>query len=272
LDDAPPRDRRRRRRVRIFWAHARTIILPIVVVAVAIGAWEAAVRIFAIPEFILPAPSRVWTETTAAGPVILGHTLSTLRTTLLGFALSIAVSVPLAVLIASTPLLANSIYPLLVLTQSIPKVAIAPIIVVAFGAGELSRVVVAFLIAFFPLVISVSTGLLATPPELVELGRSLKATKAQELLRIRLPYAVPFVFSGLKLSITFAVIGAVVGEFVAADRGLGYEILSATAFFKTSIAFGAVVILSVMGIALFQMVVLVERVLFPWSADGGQNG
>jgi NitT/TauT family transport system permease protein len=269
--DALQRDRRSRR-FRILWAHARTVVLPIVVVAAAIGVWEAAVRAFAIPEFVLPAPSRVWAETTAAGPVMLEHTLSTLWTILLGFALSIAVSVPLAVLIAATPLLANSIYPLLVLTQSIPKVAIAPLIVVAFGAGELSRVFVTFLIAFFPLVISVATGLLATPPELIELGRSLKATKTQELLRIRLPYAVPFVFSGLKLSITFAVIGAVVGEFVAADRGLGYEILSATAFFKTSIAFGALVILSVLGIVLFQLVVLVERVLFPWSAEGGQNG
>jgi NitT/TauT family transport system permease protein len=255
----------------MVWIHARTIVLPILVLALLIGLWEAGVRIFRIPEFILPAPSRVWTETANAGAVMWGHTLSTLRTTMLGFIVSIAVSLPLAVMIASSPLLANSLYPLLVLTQSIPKVAIAPIIVVAVGAGETSRVIVAFLIAFFPLVISIATGLLAVPPELVELGRSLRATKMQELWRIRLPYAVPFVFSGLKLSITFAVIGAVVGEFVAADQGLGYQILSATAFFKTSIAFGAVVILSIIGIVLFQAVVLVERVLFPWSAEESRN-
>ena len=264
-------DRRRRRRLKVLWLHARTIVLPIIVLAMLIAAWEAAVRILMIGEYILPAPSRVWTETVAAGGVVVDHTLSTLRTTLLGFAVSIVVSLPLAVLIASSPFLANSLYPLLVLTQSIPKVAIAPIIVVAVGAGETSRVLVAFLIAFFPLVISIATGLLAVPSELVELGRSLKATKLQELLRIRLPYAVPFVFSGLKLSITFAVIGAVVGEFVAADKGLGYQILSATAFFKTSIAFGAVVILSVIGVILFQAVVLVERIFFPWSVDEGRN-
>ncbi|MCC7276223.1 MAG: ABC transporter permease [Alphaproteobacteria bacterium] len=200
------------------------------------------------------------------GPIV-GHTLATLQTTMLGFGVSLAVSLPLAVAITASPAIANAVYPLLVVTQSVPKVALAPILVVVFGAGETSRVLVTFLVAFFPLVISIATGLLAVPPELVELGRSLKATRLQELFRIRLPYAVPFVFSGLKLSITFSVIGAVVGEFVAAERGLGYQILAATAFFRTPIAFGAVIILSAMGIILFQAVVLIERICFPWSAQ-----
>jgi len=239
--------------------------------ALLILVWEALVWLFSIPEYLLPAPSQIFKVTAAAWPVMLEHTISTIRTTMLGFLVSIVISLPLAVAIASSPLLANSIYPLLVITQSIPKVAIAPIIVVLVGAGEISRVLVAFLIAFFPLVISIATGLLATPQELVELGRSFNATHLQELIRIRLPHAVPFVFSGLKLSITFAVIGAVVGEFVAADRGLGYQILSATAFFKTSLAFGAVMLLSIIGIVLFQAVVLIERIFFPWSAEEGRN-
>jgi len=243
----------------------------VLALALLILVWEAVVWLFSIPEFLLPAPSQIFKVTAAAWPVMLEHTISTTRTTMLGFLVSIVISLPLAVAIASSPLLANSIYPLLVLTQSIPKVAIAPIIVVLVGAGEISRVLVAFLIAFFPLVISIATGLLATPQELVELGRSFNATHLQELIRIRLPHAVPFVFSGLKLSITFAVIGAVVGEFVAADRGLGYQILSATAFFKTSLAFGAVMLLSIIGIVLFQAVVLIERIFFPWSAEEGRN-
>ena len=252
-------------------SHARTIVFPVLALALLILVWEAVVWLFSIPEFLLPAPSQIFKVTAAAWPVMLEHTISTTRTTMLGFLVSIVISLPLAVAIASSPLLANSIYPLLVLTQSIPKVAIAPIIVVLVGAGEISRVLVAFLIAFFPLVISIATGLLATPQELVELGRSFNATHLQELIRIRLPHAVPFVFSGLKLSITFAVIGAVVGEFVAADRGLGYQILSATAFFKTSLAFGAVMLLSIIGIVLFQAVVLIERIFFPWSAEEGRN-
>ena len=259
---------RLRRRSR---SHARTIVFPLLALALLILVWEAVVWLFSIPEYLLPAPSQIFKVTAAAWPVMLEHTISTIRTTMLGFLVSIVISLPLAVAIASSPLLANSIYPLLVITQSIPKVAIAPIIVVLVGAGEISRVLVAFLIAFFPLVISIATGLLATPQELVELGRSFNATHLQELIRIRLPHAVPFVFSGLKLSITFAVIGAVVGEFVAADRGLGYQILSATAFFKTSLAFGAVMLLSIIGIVLFQAVVLIERIFFPWSAEEGRN-
>ncbi|MGE0723875.1 MAG: ABC transporter permease [Alphaproteobacteria bacterium] len=264
--DAPP-ERTSGWRARRAWAIARPIVLPLAVVVLLGFAWEATVRIFAIPEFLLPAPSLIWTETLSIGPTVVGHTLATLRTTLLGFIVSLAVSLPLAVAITASPLAANAIYPLLVVTQSIPKVALAPILVVVFGAGEISRVLVAFLVAFFPLVISIATGLLAVPPELVELGRSLKATRLKELFRIRLPYAVPFVFSGLKLSITFSVIGAVVGEFVAADRGLGYQILSATAFFRTPIAFGAVIVLSALGIILFQAVVLIERIFFPWSVQ-----
>jgi NitT/TauT family transport system permease protein len=153
-----------------------------------------------------------------------------------------------------------------VLTQSIPKVALAPILVVILGANELPRLVITFLVTFFPLVIAIAVGLMAVPAELIELGRSFKSSRFQELYRIRLPYAVPFIFSGLKVAIALAVVGAVVGEFVNADQGLGYMIITATAFFKTPLAFGALILLSVMGIVLFQIVVIIERVFFPWSA------
>ena len=183
-----------------------------------------------------------------------------------GFLVSFVISLPLAVLMTSSPLIASSIYPLLVLTQSIPKVALAPILVVMLGANELPRLVITFLVAFFPLVIAITVGLMAVPDELIELGRSLKASKLQELYRIRLPYAVPFIFSGLKVAITLAVVGAVVGEFVNADKGLGYMIITATAFFKTPVAFGCLVLLSIMGVVLFQIIVIIERIFFPWSA------
>ena len=151
------------------------------------------------------------------------------------------------------------------LTQSVPKVALAPILVVVLGAGELPRLIVTFLVAFFPLVTSLATGLINTSPDLIELGRSYKATWWQELVRIRFPSSVPFLFNGLKLAVTFAVVGATVGEFVAADKGLGYQIMAATAFFNTPVAFGALVILSLLGIVLFQAVVIIERVFFSWS-------
>lgn len=230
--------------------------------------WEVLVRAFKVPEFLLPAPSAIAAESWAVAGNLGMHSLATLRTVLLGFLLSVLISLPVALAITSSPAVGNAIYPLLVLTQSIPKVALAPLLVVILGANELPRVVVTFLVAFFPLVISISTGLLAVPAELLELGRVCKANWRQELTRIRLPYAVPFIFSGFKVAITLCVVGAVVAEFVNADKGLGYLIVTSTAFFKVPLAFGAVIMLSLMGIVLFQLVVMLERWLFPWSAKG----
>ena len=242
------------------------VLLPIGVFVALLIAWEGAVQIFGIPVYLLPAPSVIWTDTIAMASTIGKHTLATLGTVIMGFLISFAISLPLAVFMTSSPLISSAIYPLLVLTQSIPKVALAPILVVILGANELPRLVITFLVAFFPLVISIAVGLMAVPEELTELGRSFKASKFQELYRIRLPYAVPFIFSGLKVAIALAVVGAVVGEFVNADKGLGYLIITATAFFRVPVAFGALILLSVMGVVLFQIVVIIERVFFPWSA------
>jgi NitT/TauT family transport system permease protein len=241
-------------------------LLPLGVFILLLIVWEAAVQIFTIPVYLLPAPSVIWTDSIALAGPIGEHTLATLRTVVLGFIISIVISLPLAVFMTSSPVISSAIYPLLVLTQSIPKVALAPILVVILGANELPRLVITFLVAFFPLVIAIAIGLMSVPAELLELGRSFKASKFQELYRIRLPYAVPFIFSGLKVAIALAVVGAVVGEFVNADKGLGYLIITATAFFKTPVAFGALILLSIMGIVLFQVVVIIERIFFPWSA------
>lgn len=234
------------------------------------GVWEGAVRFFGIREFLLPAPSAIWTATASVWPTVLHHTLSTLGTVLGGFAASVLISLPLAMLIASSPAISAALYPLLVVTQAIPKVALAPILIIALGANEVPRIIVTFLVAFFPLVVGTVAGLLATPPELIELGRACRAGRVQELLRIRLPFAVPFVFSGLKVAAALSVVGAVVAEFVGADAGLGYLIQTSMAFFRTPLAFGAVVILALLGILLFQAVTLAERLLFPWSSGAAQ--
>ena len=252
-----------------FWHRTnmgQDVLLPIGVFVALLIAWEGAVQIFAIPVYLLPAPSVIWTDTIAIVSTVVEHSIATLGTVIMGFLISFAISLPLAVFMTSSPMISSAIYPLLVLTQSIPKVALAPILVVILGANELPRLVITFLVAFFPLVIAIVVGLKAVPEELIELGRSLKATKFQELYRIRLPYAVPFIFSGLKVAIALAVVGAVVGEFVNADKGLGYLIITATAFFRVPVAFGALILLSVIGVVLFQIVVIIERVFFPWSA------
>ena len=241
------------------------IVLPIAAIASLLVIWEVVCRLFAIPTYIIPAPSAIWQETSALPGNVAWHTLVTGKTVLLGFLVSVLVSLPLAVLLTSSRLVAGAVYPLLVLTQAIPKVALAPILVVVLGTSELPRVVVTFLVAFFPLVLSIASGLVSVPPDLIELGRACRASRWTELWRIRLPYAVPFIFSGLKAAIALAVVGAVVAEFVNADAGLGYLIQTSTAFFKVQLAWGALIILSIMGIVLFQLIVAIERIFFPWS-------
>jgi NitT/TauT family transport system permease protein len=255
------------------WSRVATdIAQPIAALIVFVVLWEVICRVFKVPAFLVPAPSAIFVDTWKLMGQVWIHTLATTQTTLLGFFASLIVSLPLAILLTASPAIANTVYPLLVLTQSIPKVALAPILVVIFGSNELPRVVVTFLVAFFPLVLSIAAGIAAVPPELIELGRACKASRWRALWRIRLPYAVPFIFSGLKAAITLSVVGAVVGEFVNADKGLGYLIVTATAFFQVPLAWGALVLLSLMGIILFQAIVIIEQVFFPWAVDTDKPG
>jgi NitT/TauT family transport system permease protein len=250
---------------------AADIAQPVAALIVFVLLWEVVCRVFSVPAYLVPTPSAIWVDTWKLAGQVSMHTLATTQTTLLGFLASLIVSLPLAVLLTASPAVANTVYPLLVLTQSIPKVALAPILVVIFGSNEMPRVVVTFLVAFFPLVLSIAAGIASVPPELIELGRACRASRWRELWRIRLPYAVPFIFSGLKAAITLSVVGAVVGEFVNADKGLGYLIVTSTAFFQVPLAWGALVLLSLLGIILFQAVVIIEQVFFPWAVDADKQ-
>ncbi len=229
-------------------------------------AWEVSCRVFEIPGFLLPAPSVVVRSAfDLPGPVWLGHIWSTLRVALMGYVAAIVVSIPLAMMLVSSKLLSRTLYPIIIVIHSTPIVAIAPIIVVTLGTTDLPRVFITFLITFFPIIVSTTTGLLATPEELIELSRSLRAGRHREMIHIRLPFALPYIFSALKISTTLAVIGAVVAEFVAAERGLGYFIQFSTSFFKISQGFAALAILVVISLTFFRLIVLLQRVLVPWS-------
>jgi NitT/TauT family transport system permease protein len=231
-----------------------------------IAIWEGACRLFAIHSFLLPSPSAiVQAGLEVSATQWLGHIGATLRVALMGYFVAIAVSVPLAVALVNSRFLSRTLYPILVIVQSTPVVAIAPIIVVTLGASDLPRVVITFLIAFFPIVVSTVTGLLATPEELIELSRSLRAGRTREMLHIRLPFAVPYIFSALKISITLAIIGAVVAEFVAAERGLGFFIMFSTSFFKIPQAFAGLAILVALSLGLFRLCTLAQRWFVPWS-------
>ncbi len=228
--------------------------------------WEGACRLFHIPSFLLPSPSAI----VAAGLEVsamqwLTNISATLRVALMGYVVAIAVSIPLAVALANSRLLSRTLYPILVIVQSTPIVAVAPIIVVTLGASDLPRVVITFLITFFPIVVSTVTGLMATPEELIELSRSLRAGRTREMLHIRLPFAVPYIFSALKISITLAIIGAVVAEFVAAEHGLGFFIMFSTSFFRIPQAFAGLAVLVALSLILFRLCTLAQRWFVPWS-------
>jgi NitT/TauT family transport system permease protein len=265
LDPATPDQQRQRplhRRLKV-WADRCAPPLAFVVL---IAIWEVSCRVFAIPSFLLPAPTAIVTSALELpGAVWLGHFSATLQVALAGYAAAIVVSIPLAVLLVNSRFLSRTLYPLLVIVQSTPIVAVAPIIIVTLGASDLPRVVITFMITFFPIVVSTVTGLRATPEELIELSRSLRAGRAREMLHIRLPFAVPYIFSALKISTTLAVIGAVVAEFVAAERGLGFFIAFSTSFFKIPQAFAGLVVLVALSLVLFRLCAEAQRWLFPWS-------
>jgi len=248
-----------------FRAAARGPVISSFAIGLVIVAWEVGVRVFGVREFILPAPSVIVRDTAAMGWGIVPHIEATLVTIFAGYGLAFVLSLPLAIALSSSRFLSHALYPLLVIKQSVPVVALAPILTVVLGAGEAPRIAITTLIALFPLVVSTATGLSSTPMELVELSQSMGVSRMKQLMDIRLPAAVPFIFSGLKISMTLSVVGAIVGEFVAAERGLGYLIYTSTAYFHMSIAFGAMFILSAIGLLLFQGVLFIERHFFPWA-------
>ncbi|HMN80172.1 MAG TPA: ABC transporter permease [Burkholderiaceae bacterium] len=228
--------------------------------------WEAGCRLLSVPAFVLPAPSAIVAATAELTPARWAeHLLATLQVALIGYGVAIVLAFALAVGITGSPLLSRILLPWLIVVQSTPIIAVAPIIVVTLGAGSLPRVVITTMIAFFPLVIGTATGLASVPPEMLELSRSLRATRSREYLQMRLPFAVPYVFSALKVAITLAVIGAVVAEFVAAERGLGYLILFTTSTFKVPVAFAALALLVACSLLLYGIIVWLHRRLFPWS-------
>ena len=241
-------------------------ISPLLTFLAILVVWEAGTRLGKVPEFILPAPSVVAAASVGMTPgAWFSNIFATLYVALAGFFLALAVSLVIAISMVLTPQLRRNVYPILVVIHSTPIVAIAPIIVVMLGTGNLSRISITFLIAFFPLVVSGVTGMLDAPEEVIELSRSLRASDMREVVGLRLPYAVSHIFAALKVSVTLSVIGAVVAEFVAANEGLGYMIMFATSNFRMPFAFASLAILVVISLGLFGLVTLVQRTFFRWS-------
>jgi NitT/TauT family transport system permease protein len=240
---------------------------PLASVAAALAVWEAVVVGFRLPEYLLPPPSGILAALAQEWRYLALHTGVTVYEILCGFVLAAAVGVPLAVLIVYSPLLERALYPLLVASQSVPKIAIAPLLIFWAGLGLFPKVLVAFLIAFFPVVIDTVVGLRSVEPEMLHLARSMGASEGKVFLKIRLPHALPNIFAGFKVAVTLAVVGAIVGEFIQADRGLGYALLQANAMLNTRLSFATILILGAVGTVLFAVVDALERRLIPWHAS-----
>jgi len=253
----------RRRSVDIIAA----VVYPLGTVILIVVVWQLIVQGFSVATYLVPSPLNVAEAIGQNWNEILSNAGPTIYETLLGFALSIVIGVPLGLAIAMSPLFSRCFYPLLIGSNALPKVAIAPLFIIWFGFGSTPKVLVAFLIAFFPIVINTIIGLASIEQEKIHLAHSMGLSATRTFVKVRLPQALPVIFGGLKVASSLAVIGAIVGEFVGADRGWGKEMLDANANLQTPVLFAVFIALTVFSVALFGAVVLVERIAIPWHTS-----
>jgi ABC-type nitrate/sulfonate/bicarbonate transport system permease component len=244
------------------------LLLPALLLFLLLGLWEGSVRLLARPDLvhtIYPIPSGIAINLYEESALLAQHTVVTLAEIGLGLALALVGGLTLALLIFYSKTLERALYPLIIVTQNIPVFAIAPLLVIWLGYGLWPKVIVAALIAFFPIVVNTVDGLRATDEDFVHLLTILGATPWQMLVKLRLPSALPFFFSGLKIGATLSVVGAVIGEWVGARAGLGYLMLKENRLLNADLVFAAIIWLSALGLALFASVSLLERLAMPWK-------
>ena len=246
---------------------ALNILLPFIAVIAFLVLWSAGVRVFEIPDYLLPAPEDVIRRIARDWYVLARNASYTVQSVLSGFAAAVLVGVPLAFAVVLSRSVERVTMPFLVMSQTIPKVAIAPILVVWLGFGILPKIAIVFLIAFFPIVVSTVVGLKSVENDMIDLVRSMGATTLKIMLRVRGPTALPQMFAGFKIAICLSVVGAIVGEFVGSDKGLGYLLLTATGTLDGTLVWSALFILIAIGIVLFAMVSKLERLAIPWHVS-----
>jgi NitT/TauT family transport system permease protein len=239
-------------------------LYPLAGIVVFLVVWEAGVRLFNVPAYLMPPPSSVFHVMVAESSKLMYHGWVTTYEMLLGYAMAVAIAVPLAIGITASQRFDRYVTPQLLFFQVVPKVAIAPLFLVWFGVGTTPKVLVAFLISFFPIVIDAAVGLRSMSSEMRDLARSMGASRWQVFAQFRLPSSLPYLFSGLKVAATLAVAGAVVGEFVGADKGLGYLLLVTNSNMETALMFATIVALTVIGLVFFYAVEFLEALLIPW--------
>ena len=255
------RRKQRWRKAETWKQSAQALLSGVIIIAL----WDLAVRIFDIPNYMLPLPWDVAASMIENRVQLLGESWVTLQESVLGYLLAIAVAVPIAVLVTFSKLAARLIYPAMVVSQVVPKVAVAPLFIIWLGFGVFPKVLMAFLVAFFAIVVSTAVGLNSIEPNMIHLARSMGASTLQTFWKVRLPNALPTFFGGLKVGVTLAVIGAIVGEFVGSGSGLGHLTVIAMGSLNLELVFACVVMMSLVGIFMYLAVEVVERLTVPWQ-------
>ncbi|MBW4655034.1 MAG: ABC transporter permease [Kaiparowitsia implicata GSE-PSE-MK54-09C] len=239
-------------------------MLPIITTVVLLVLWESVVRLFSIPAFILPAPSAIFAEIGPWGGVVTRNALITLNTTMLGFFLALLAGVFLGFMIGFSRMAYLTLNPLLIGFNTVPKVALVPLMAIWFGIGTVPAVITAFLLAFFPIAVNVAIGLATVEPEMRDVLVSLGASKIEVFQKVGFPHTMPYLFASLKVAVSQAFIGSVIAETVASNGGIGYVILNASSNFRVPLAFLALLALAVMGIALYGFFAVLESRLVHW--------
>lgn len=254
------------------WGAATGSWLPaVILLLVTIVVWEAVVRIFAISAFIIPAPSEIAQSLVAQWGTLMQATLVTAGEILFGFLVSVVVGIAIALVIVRFDWLGRALYPLVVLFQNVPKVALAPIFILWFGYGLAPKIGLILVIAFFPVTLSMLAGMQSVDRSLLSLMNSVGASSTQILFRIRVPHSLPNLMAGTKIAATLSVIGAIVGEFAGASDGLGYVIQFASTQLDTALVFAALLLVSVLGIAFYYAAEILERIVVPWAPKFSQS-
>lgn len=235
------------------WLAARRVLLPVLLLLGTLWFWEWACRAFRVSSLLLVPPSEVWSTLSMAWPILMPHALATLQETVMGFGLATILGLSLGTMITASRLLNMAFMPYILVFQLVPKIALAPLFIVWLGVGTPSRLAFATFIAFFPVVIATATGLASAERKSLLLARSAMATGWQSFFHIRFPYAMPHIFAGLKVALTMAMIGIIVGEFVTAQRGLGYIIMFASSAAQTALVLAAIAILCAEGLLLYAL-------------------
>jgi NitT/TauT family transport system permease protein len=244
---------------------------PWIVVAGILVIWEVSVALFKIPRFVLPAPTEIIAAMWKWRDPLISNAAQTLFTTGVGFGFAIVVGLLLGAAIGSSPLVYRAFYPVLIAFNSIPKVVVAPILIIWFGIGTVPAIITAFLISFFPIAVNVATGIATVEPELSDVLRSLGAKRGQIIRMVGLPRAMPYFFASLKVAITIAFVGSIIAEFVGSNHGIGHLITVASSRFDTPLVFAGAIVTAIMGVSMYAIALAIENRVIGWAVRGTQG-